>query len=423
MDDPNITMEEYIKRQAAKAQRRGWTFNWEIATYDKVYCDNLDFFIDFETDFLAIFYNDVLTSNHNISSKPTVSIYNAINADIDFNISFSDFDDEDYTCIYDKNLFSYKLIPVDDLKPEPINDHVEINAKLCSKNIDIKPIDSVVCISNDTTPVESNEHLETNHDKKSKLSETSNFILIIKVMSWISFHERKPLIFIIKSLYVPFGISFDPKRFYKDGVYKKRLQRPRYGSTTQRSETPIYQCLEMIIKTRGPIVHERILEFFSTLKMAEGVINLDVVGLLSVPVRIHFWEEAWGYDIWGQFVDRLVEHFGLLTEQRLQGLTVIVCDLLMINMDELVRLKIYDRLGDTKAWVSQGPERQPDAATGAPKDVEGIDVKTDPYSDTFYWFQYGISWFWDTAHPLAATPVVRTIPQRMERIEEEVHRI
>ncbi|GKD33304.1 hypothetical protein Tco_1248813, partial [Tanacetum coccineum] len=124
----------------------------------------------FEADFPAIVYNDALTSRHNVSSEPTVSIYNAIKTDFDFNISFSDSDDEDYTFICDKDSFSYKLIPVDNLKPELVNDHIEINTELCSKNIDIKPMDSVVCISNDTTPIESDEHLETNHDKKSELS-------------------------------------------------------------------------------------------------------------------------------------------------------------------------------------------------------------------------------------------------------------
>ncbi|GKC49377.1 hypothetical protein Tco_1072122 [Tanacetum coccineum] len=127
MDDPNITMEEYIKLQAEKGQGRGWTFNWETATYDKSYCDDLDFFIDFKADYPAIVYNDALTSNENVPSKPPVSIYNAIEADIDFSISFSNSDDEDYTFICDKDSFSYKLIIVNDLKPEPINDHVEIN--------------------------------------------------------------------------------------------------------------------------------------------------------------------------------------------------------------------------------------------------------------------------------------------------------
>ncbi|GKA11888.1 hypothetical protein Tco_0691434 [Tanacetum coccineum] len=94
MEDPNITMEEYIRLQAKKARRRGQTFNWETATY----------------------------------------------------------------------------VPVDDLKPEPVNDHIEINTELCLENIDIKPMDNVVCISNDTTPVESDEYLETNQDKKKNWS-------------------------------------------------------------------------------------------------------------------------------------------------------------------------------------------------------------------------------------------------------------
>ncbi|GJX44044.1 hypothetical protein Tco_0260720 [Tanacetum coccineum] len=66
MDDPNITMEEYIKLQAKKAQRRGRTFNWQNATYGKIYCDDLDFFTYFEADYPAIVYDDALTSNENV---------------------------------------------------------------------------------------------------------------------------------------------------------------------------------------------------------------------------------------------------------------------------------------------------------------------------------------------------------------------
>ncbi|GKB24222.1 hypothetical protein Tco_0863623 [Tanacetum coccineum] len=164
MDDPNITMEEYIQLIADKTRRCGQTFNCETATYDKVYCDDLDSFTDFETDFLAIIYNDASTSNQNVSSEPTVSIYNGIKADIDFHISFSDSEDEDYTFIYDKDSSFYKLIPVNDLKPEPVNEHVEINIESCSENLDVKPMDSVICISKDTTPIEFDENIETNHD-------------------------------------------------------------------------------------------------------------------------------------------------------------------------------------------------------------------------------------------------------------------
>ncbi|GKF52012.1 hypothetical protein Tco_0148479 [Tanacetum coccineum] len=47
----------------------------------------------------------------------------------------------------------------------------------------------------------------------------------------------------------------------------------------------------------------------------------------------------------GQFVARLAKHYGLLTEERLQGLTVIVRDLPVIDMAELVRLQICVELG------------------------------------------------------------------------------
>ncbi|GJZ94508.1 hypothetical protein Tco_0666711 [Tanacetum coccineum] len=67
-----------------------------------------------------------------------------------------------------------------------------------------------------------------------------------------------------------------------------------------------------------------------------------------------------------KFVARLAEHFGLLIEERLQGLAVIVQDLLMIDMAKLVRLQICKELDDTWSWVALRPERQPDVAAARP---------------------------------------------------------
>ncbi|GKB57319.1 hypothetical protein Tco_0913505 [Tanacetum coccineum] len=36
MDDPNITMEEYIRLEEEKAHRRGKVYNWETAMYGKI---------------------------------------------------------------------------------------------------------------------------------------------------------------------------------------------------------------------------------------------------------------------------------------------------------------------------------------------------------------------------------------------------
>ncbi|GJS34418.1 hypothetical protein Tco_0532800 [Tanacetum coccineum] len=92
MDNPNITMEEYIRLQEEKALSR------------------------------AIVLDD--TSREALSWEPTASPLN--NNEIDFRISFDKFDDEDYTVIYDEKSFSYKIISVNNLKTDSENNKVNI---------------------------------------------------------------------------------------------------------------------------------------------------------------------------------------------------------------------------------------------------------------------------------------------------------
>ncbi|GJR61067.1 hypothetical protein Tco_1503229 [Tanacetum coccineum] len=70
MDDPNITMEEYIRLEGTNKLR------WRV-------------------------FNDTLTSEATLSCEPTVSSLN--NDEIDFRISFDEFDDEDSTCMRTRN--------------------------------------------------------------------------------------------------------------------------------------------------------------------------------------------------------------------------------------------------------------------------------------------------------------------------------
>ncbi|GKG05652.1 hypothetical protein Tco_0325738, partial [Tanacetum coccineum] len=76
----------------------------------------------------------------------------------------------------------------------------------------------------------------------------------------------------------------------------------------------------------------------------------------------------------GHFVGRLAAHFGLVGDQGLRGLSVVVRDLPDIDLHELARLNIYSRFGDTWAWVAQGPERQQAAADGAPGAVKDAPI-------------------------------------------------
>ncbi|GJW01877.1 hypothetical protein Tco_1560733 [Tanacetum coccineum] len=111
-----------------KARRRGKVYNWETATYGKIW-DNEDFhdLRSVETKFPAIVFNNTLTSEATLSCEPTVS---SLNDEIDFRISYDESDDEDCTVILDKNSFSYKIISVNNLKTDSKNDIEKVNMPL-----------------------------------------------------------------------------------------------------------------------------------------------------------------------------------------------------------------------------------------------------------------------------------------------------
>ncbi|GKC41279.1 hypothetical protein Tco_1059001 [Tanacetum coccineum] len=125
MDDLNITMEEYIRLEEEKAQKHGKVFNWETAKYGKIWYDeDIHNLRSVETEFLAIAFNNEVSSEKTLSCEPTVS---SLNDEINFRITFDDSDDEDYTVIFDKNTFSYKIISTNDLKMDSENDNEKVN--------------------------------------------------------------------------------------------------------------------------------------------------------------------------------------------------------------------------------------------------------------------------------------------------------
>nr|GEV18994.1 hypothetical protein [Tanacetum cinerariifolium] len=114
MDDPNITMGEYIRLEEEKAQKHGKVFNWETTKYGRIWYDeDIHDLKSVENEFSAIVFNDSLTSNETPSYEPMVSF---LNDEIDFIILFDESDEEDYTVVFNKNSFSYKIISTNDLK-------------------------------------------------------------------------------------------------------------------------------------------------------------------------------------------------------------------------------------------------------------------------------------------------------------------
>nr|GEW97050.1 hypothetical protein [Tanacetum cinerariifolium] len=96
MDDPNITMEEYIRLEEEKACRREKVYNYKTAKYGKIWYDEDVHDLRYvETEFPAIVSDNALTSKVTPSYEPMASPLNDNKFDI--RISFDESDDEDYT--------------------------------------------------------------------------------------------------------------------------------------------------------------------------------------------------------------------------------------------------------------------------------------------------------------------------------------
>ncbi|GJQ91209.1 retrovirus-related pol polyprotein from transposon TNT 1-94 [Tanacetum coccineum] len=181
MDDPNVTMEEYIKLEEEKARRRGRVYNWETTTYGRIWCDedvydlisvetefpaivyndtltsevalscepchfnDFDYFKDFEKEFPVIAYNDALTSKLDLP-KPTVSPQHINEFNLKNETSLSEYDVEEQKVIYFNDLYPFNVIYPDELKSDKDNDNDKIDIEQSSGNLSIEPLPDVIKI-------------------------------------------------------------------------------------------------------------------------------------------------------------------------------------------------------------------------------------------------------------------------------------
>ncbi|GJT53683.1 hypothetical protein Tco_0988737 [Tanacetum coccineum] len=301
MDDPNMTMEEYIMFEEEKARRRGRVFNWQTATYGKVGVDDdLYNLRSVETKFPAIVIDDTIT--------PQDALPN--------------------------------------LKSNEDNDDNEIDIIQSSEGNEIVHGSCVLS--------------EMIHDKGTKTFWTGN-------MAPLPLPEQRHLFLRYQ------GLDYTDEDI---ADFEERLERI-YGHEMDRAWGRLFD-------TRGPLVRELILEFFSTLRFGESESERMIPGKGDLhdywrDISTHgdflgpppsYFDQRSGLDVrsvnipyllarylrrfatrrksgahisGGQFVARLAEHFGLLTAEILGGLT-------------------FD---DTWARVAMGLERQPNVAASA----------------------------------------------------------
>nr|GEY96847.1 hypothetical protein [Tanacetum cinerariifolium] len=103
----------------------------------------------------------------------------------------------------------------------------------------------------------------------------------------------------------------------------------------------------------------------------------------------------------------------LACDQGLRGLSMVTRELPLLDLHELGILNIYERIGDTWAWVASRPERQPDAAAGAPgaaEDAPAVDKGA----------QADLA---PVQAPQPPPPTPKTMQQRISKLEEEVQEL
>ncbi|GJS73208.1 hypothetical protein Tco_0706049 [Tanacetum coccineum] len=495
MEDPNITMEEYIRLKEEKARQHGKVYNWETAKFGKicslnnneidfrisfgksgdedytvvfdknsfsfkilssndlktdsendnekvnmpsfpspepkVSCfDDLDYFKDFENEFPAIVYNDALTSKLEFLTEPTLCPQHIDEFDLKDETSLSKYDEEEQNILYFNDLFPFNIIYPDNLKSDKDNDD--------------NKIDIIQSSGGNINTQGSNKLLEESHDKINKVFIMEDFIMELNddIVAW-NYLVNVMLFNLIKNLYVPFGILFDPKRYYKDGVYTRMLRRPRRqvnrvhildfeGLTLDMrhdlaertrmvytmddgQEVFMSHAWRRLFDIRAPLVHEFILEFFSTCRIVDEM-GLDadakVLYLLAQYLFKYVEGRKSGARLSGEhFIVRLAHHFGLVSDDGLRRLSIVTCELPLIDMGELVKLNICMEIGDDWTWVAHGTERQPVATAAALRGAEdalNIDKDAQAVPTPKH------------APPPPPPATGRTMSQRLGRLEEEI---
>ncbi|GKD72166.1 hypothetical protein Tco_1330448 [Tanacetum coccineum] len=191
MDDPNITIEEYIRLEEEKARRRGKVYNWETPLYGKIWYDEdvhdlrsvetkfpaivfnetlmseptvsspnnneIDFrmsfdesddedyaFKDLENEFPAIVYNDALTSKSDSSTEPVVILQHIDEFNLKDETSLFEFDEEEQNILNFNDLFPFHVIYPNDLKSDKDNDDDKVDIEHSSGDLSVKLLPDVI---------------------------------------------------------------------------------------------------------------------------------------------------------------------------------------------------------------------------------------------------------------------------------------
>ncbi|GJT88834.1 hypothetical protein Tco_1070551 [Tanacetum coccineum] len=153
------------------------------------YSNDLDFFKDFEKEFLAIVYNDALTSKLDFLTEPTMSPQHIDEFNLKDETSLSECHEEEQNVLYFNDLFPFNVIYPDDSKSNKGNDNGKIDIERPLGDMSVTPIPGVINV---------NAHGQISFRKQ----------------QWDVIHQE-----FVCAIWHP----VDPKLFYKDGIKLEKL--------------------------------------------------------------------------------------------------------------------------------------------------------------------------------------------------------
>ncbi|GJR03742.1 hypothetical protein Tco_0526726 [Tanacetum coccineum] len=271
--------------------------------------DDLDFFEDFENEFPAIVYNDAQTSKSDLLTKPILNHQHI--DEFDDETSLPEYNEEEQNVLYFNDLFPLIIIRPDDLKSDKDNDNNEIDI-----------IQSFEDNENMALPPREQRHIFVRYKG---LEYTDSDIA--------DFESGLERIYTREIHRVQVVDLHGMPELLRDGLFSSMAMEHRDEAS-------------VVVFTSQAWGRD------SVLRLCHRMMANSIAERRQEPEK---------------FVARLAEHFELLIGEILGGLTVISPELQMIDMTKLVRLQICMQFDDTWAWVTIGPERQPDAAAGAPE--------------------------------------------------------
>ncbi|GJR81021.1 hypothetical protein Tco_0151806 [Tanacetum coccineum] len=338
MDDPNITMEEYTRLEEEKARRRGRPFNWQTATFGKLenYEDEDDCFIDFETEFPTIVFDNTLIA---LQSEPTVFFVNDLKTDLENDNNeipsspnptvdyfddldlFKDFEHEFLVIIYNDGQTSkldYLTEPI--VNPKHI-DEFNLNDKTSLSEYDEENDSHFNDLFNINHPDDS-KSIKDNDDNNIDIIQSSEDMAPLPAADqrhpWLrfqvkgytkgirhSYEQRLDMIWSrpVNRVYVLDFEGLTPEMRHDLAM---RLRMVYTGGEGQ--QVFMSHAWRRLFGIQAPLVREFILEFLSTCRLSDTEMGLDVVDTLCFQlggVRRRM--------TWRQFILAL----GLHTEQEM----------------------------------------------------------------------------------------------------------